>query len=194
MTTMSLRASDADRDQVTTLLHAAYAEGRITDDELDVRTEAALQARTFDDLYAVTADLVPMVDPTPVVSSPAQTEPDRVVAIVGDTKRVGPWRVHPHTHIKSVVGAVELDLTEAIFETPVIEISCAVFAGEVTIRVNPGTNVQMLATGIIGETSVKNVGVPDPSMPTVVIKGTAVVGEISVRGPKRPPFWRRRVA
>ena len=44
------RVSDADRDQVTEVLHAAYAEGRITLDEHAERTSAALEAKTFDDL------------------------------------------------------------------------------------------------------------------------------------------------
>ena len=54
-----LRASDADRDKVTELLHIAYAEGRISYDEHSERTEAALTARTFDDLASLTTDLVP---------------------------------------------------------------------------------------------------------------------------------------
>jgi hypothetical protein len=37
-----LRVSDADRDQVTELLHTAYAEGRIDLDEHAERTSAAL--------------------------------------------------------------------------------------------------------------------------------------------------------
>ena len=52
-----LRVSDADRDQVTEVLHAAYAEGRITLDEHAERTAAALEAKTFDDLSG--ADLRP---------------------------------------------------------------------------------------------------------------------------------------
>ena len=54
-----LRVSDADRDQVTEVLHTAYAEGRISLDEHAERTSAALAARTFDDLTVLTADLVP---------------------------------------------------------------------------------------------------------------------------------------
>lgn len=50
------RASDADRDQVAEVLHTAYAEGRITLDEHAERTQAALEAKTFDELGAITAD------------------------------------------------------------------------------------------------------------------------------------------
>ena len=60
MTPGSYRASDADRDQVAEVLNSAYAEGRLTLDEHQERTQAALEAKTFDDLTALTADLVPL--------------------------------------------------------------------------------------------------------------------------------------
>lgn len=193
MSPLVMRASDADRDQVAELLHAAYAEGRISYDEHDDRVAAALAAKTFDQLEDLTVDLVPVAPNRPSVIDVSRPsgEPDRVVSLVSDTKRVGPWRVAPVTQAQAVIGSVLLDLTDATFEAPVVEIQCAVFMGDVKIRVRPGTHVRMEASGIIGDTSVKGIGEPDPTMPTVVVRGTAVIGDISVRGPKRPPFWRR---
>jgi hypothetical protein len=52
-----IRASDADREQVTARLRDHYAEGRLTTEELDERTSAALHAKTFGDLHRVMADL-----------------------------------------------------------------------------------------------------------------------------------------
>ena len=53
----SIRASDADRERVTARLRDHYAEGRLTSEELDERTSAALNAKTFGDLRRVMADL-----------------------------------------------------------------------------------------------------------------------------------------
>ena len=53
----SLRASDADRDQVVDRLHKASTEGRIASDELEQRVSQALKARTYNDLEATVADL-----------------------------------------------------------------------------------------------------------------------------------------
>jgi hypothetical protein len=53
----TLRASDADRDQVIDQLHRASTEGRIGSDELEHRVSAALKARTYDDLEATVSDL-----------------------------------------------------------------------------------------------------------------------------------------
>jgi Domain of unknown function (DUF1707) len=52
-----IRASDADRERVTARLRDHYAEGRLTSEELEERTSAALQAKTFGDLHRVMTDL-----------------------------------------------------------------------------------------------------------------------------------------
>jgi hypothetical protein len=53
----SLRASDADREEIVTRLHKAATEGRIGADELEHRVTAALRARTYAELDATVADL-----------------------------------------------------------------------------------------------------------------------------------------
>ncbi|MGH3391335.1 MAG: DUF1707 SHOCT-like domain-containing protein, partial [Actinomadura sp.] len=45
-----IRASDVERDEVLVRLHGAFAEGRLTEAELDERTESALAARTRSEL------------------------------------------------------------------------------------------------------------------------------------------------
>jgi len=52
-----LRASDADRERVATLLRAHYSAGRLSEDELSERGEAVYRARTLSELEALTADL-----------------------------------------------------------------------------------------------------------------------------------------
>lgn len=52
-------ASDAERDTVADRVRTAYAEGRLTGEELDQRLTQALRARTRGALLPVTADLPP---------------------------------------------------------------------------------------------------------------------------------------
>jgi hypothetical protein len=52
-----LRASHADREQVIGTLKAAFVQGRLTKDELDLRVGQVLASRTYGDLAALTADL-----------------------------------------------------------------------------------------------------------------------------------------
>ena len=53
----TLRASDADREQIAERLRKATAEGRLLADELEERLEATFTARTYGELDAVVADL-----------------------------------------------------------------------------------------------------------------------------------------
>jgi hypothetical protein len=52
-----LRASYADREQVIGTLKAGYVEGRLTEDELDVRVDRVYASRTYAELAEVTADI-----------------------------------------------------------------------------------------------------------------------------------------
>jgi hypothetical protein len=67
-----LRAAQADREQVITVLKAAYAQGRLTKDELEVRAGQAFASRTYAELAALTAD-IPADSPaaSPAAASPA---------------------------------------------------------------------------------------------------------------------------
>jgi len=53
----TLRASDADREQIADRLRRAAGEGRILAEELEERLEAVFSARTYGELDAVVADL-----------------------------------------------------------------------------------------------------------------------------------------
>lgn len=60
-----LRASDADRERVVSVLRTQAGEGRLTLEELSERSAAAYAARTVGELDALTSDL-------PVSSSPPE--------------------------------------------------------------------------------------------------------------------------
>lgn len=65
-----LRASDADREQAVDLIKAAFVQGRLTGDELDVRVGEALAARTCGRLAALTTDIrTPSVEAVSVPES-----------------------------------------------------------------------------------------------------------------------------
>ncbi|HYY17256.1 MAG TPA: DUF1707 domain-containing protein [Streptosporangiaceae bacterium] len=52
-----IRASDADRDRVASLLQEHHAAGRLTAEEFDERVDLALKARTLGELDELLADL-----------------------------------------------------------------------------------------------------------------------------------------
>src|SRR6187549_256616 len=98
----NLRASDADRDQVATLLSTAYAEGRLSREEHDERVDQLMTAKTFDDLLPITRDLVLVGPPAPVTAAQPTNrfaidtmsqnpESDKMIAIFGGVTRKGRW-------------------------------------------------------------------------------------------------------
>ena len=190
-----LRASDADRDQVATVLSTAYAEGRLTGEEHDERHDQLLKAKTFDDLVPITHDLVVVANPAPVpapVTSGAFTidtqaasaESDKMIAIFGGVNRTGRWRVRKTSHALAVFGGVDLDLRNAVFESPVVEISGFWCFGGMDIKVPEGIEVRDQTAGIFGGTDVRDIGDPLPGAPVLVIKGLSLFGGVSVHGPK----------
>lgn len=202
MTPGSYRASDADRDQVAEVLNSAYAEGRITLEEHQERTQSALEARTFDDLTALTADLVPHqslpVHPNStgkqlVVTDGASTDSDKMSTVMSTIRRDGVWRVRAHSVANNVMGDIKLDLTEAIFDAPVVELTGTQLMGSMLLRVPPGVTVVNEVTNVLGDTSISGLGEPDPTMPTIVLRGTNIMSDIKVRGPKKPSRWRRAI-
>lgn len=210
----NLRASDADRDKVATVLSTAYAEGRITREEHDERLDAVLRAKTFDDLVPLTSDLVPLPPsrpPTPVAPiapvsaappTPAPTftidtsrdsGPEQLVAIFGGATRKGQWRVPRRCNAVAVFGGIELNLTEAVFEAPEVEISGFWCFGGLEIKAPAGVQVRDRTVGIFGGTDIRGLGDPIPGAPVITITGASLFGGVSVVGPapskrKRPEY------
>jgi Domain of unknown function (DUF1707)/Domain of unknown function (DUF4190) len=91
----NVRASDADRDRVIDVLSQAFAEGRLSTEELSARVDDVYSARTYAELAAVSADLPsapPASPPVPGPGGPAaqltvaasnRTNPLAVAALVG---------------------------------------------------------------------------------------------------------------
>jgi hypothetical protein len=188
----NLRASDADREKVATVLSTAYAEGRLSRDEHDERLDQLMVAKTFDDLIPITRDLVvvgPVPEPTPskeftIETTSASDESDKMIAIFGGVTRNGNWRIRKHTHAVAIFGGMDLDLRDAIFESSTVEISGFWCFGGLDIKVPAGIQVRDQTAGIFGGTDVRDLGDPIPGAPTLTIKGMTLFGGVSVRGPK----------
>jgi hypothetical protein len=188
-----LRASDSDRDQVAAVLSTAFAEGRLSREEHEERLDQLLHAKTFDDLVHLTRDLVVVAEPAPAArrtptidtTRRADDSVDRMVAVFSGSERKGRWRVRRQIETYAVFGGVDLDLREAVFESPVVEINGIWCFGGLDIKVPEGVEVRNEVMGIFGGSEVKDVGDPQPGAPVLVLKGVALFGGVSVKGPKR---------
>ena len=84
-----MRASDADREHVLDILKAAFVQGRLVKDELDIRAGQTLSSRTYAELAAVTADIpVAPIEPPPL---PQPLRPVRTDIRKPVSKRAVAW-------------------------------------------------------------------------------------------------------
>ena len=88
-----LRAADADRAAVATVLGRHMADGRLTVDEYDERLARAYAARTYGELDQLTADLPSGERPRPV--EPARRARPEITGACGPLP--GPWNRGGHT-------------------------------------------------------------------------------------------------
>ncbi len=70
-----LRASHADREHVIDRLKAAFVQGRLTKDELDLRVGQTFASRTYAELARVAADIPAGLTDAPPLCKPARPGP-----------------------------------------------------------------------------------------------------------------------
>jgi DUF1707 SHOCT-like domain/Cell wall-active antibiotics response LiaF, C-terminal len=190
-----VRASDAEREAVVERLRVAMAEGRLTLSELTERTEAAYTATTRGELVPITADL-PAVSRSPAASMRPTTQGDRewVVAIMGDSKRQGRWRVERPLAAVAVMGDVVLDLRGAEVPQGEVDIIATAIMGDVKIYVPDGVDVQLSGVAVMGDKKllVREAPAGRPS-PKVVVKATVVMGDVKVMDDSYAEPVRRRL-
>ncbi len=196
-----MRASDADRDRVAQVLRTAFEEGRLTIEEHSERIEALYSARTMGELEPLTFDLPTgaarpnLAKGTGSVARPAQVyrpaqvgavpaESPSLAAVFGSAERRGPGRIGPRLRAAAIFGGVEIDLSDATFETPVLVINVAAVFGGIEVRVPEGVTVRGHGAGVFGGFSVQQQVAEDPDAPVVVVRGAAIFGGVDVR-PKK---------
>ena len=181
-----LRASHGDRDGAVEILRVAAGDGRLTAAELDERVEAALTARTRDELAALTADL-------PAVRGQAGSDAAQAKDVVrldyqgGNATRRGQWVVPARIEIRAVGGTVKLDFTDAVITQPTLQIHAYVRGGGLVLVTKPGIEVDADGVAVRGgrvKIRPRN-GWKEPVQLTVEVSGENRGGRITARPPRR---------
>lgn len=199
-----MRASDADRDAYVAALQRAYLDGRLTKDEYDERTSAALTAGTYKELAPLVTDLplapgeVPMPPnrPTPLVpvtGSTASSSP--MVAVFSDVTRDSRWTMSDGDLAVAVFGSVKLDLTQAQLTGVDNEIRANAIFGQVQLTVPGDIDVQVDGVGVFGEYSRKDrrTAPAAPGASRLRVTGIALFGSVEVTVVDEPVTGRDRV-
>jgi hypothetical protein len=179
-----VRASDAEREAVVERLRVATAEGRLTLGELTERTEAAYTATTRGELVPITADL-PEAPSSPAVPARPAAGGDRewVVAVMGDSRREGRWRVERPLSAVAVMGDVVLDLRGAEVPHGNVDITAVAVMGDVKVYVPDGVDVELSGFAVMGDKKVRvREAPPGQPSPKVMVRATVVMGDVKVLG------------
>ena len=112
---------------------------------------------------------------------PAARAADRewVVAVMGDSRRQGRWRVERPLAVVAVMGDVVLDLRGAEVPQGEVDISATAVMGDVKVYVPDGVDVQLSGIAVMGD---KKVMVAAAGRSRVVVKATILMGDIKVIG------------
>jgi DUF1707 SHOCT-like domain len=193
----TLRASDADRDRVASVLRDAVGQGRISFEELDERLGVVYSARTYADLEAVTRDLpapgavLPVPGAVlPVPAAPGGLGAGRIggtpgatssVAIMSNAKRAGAWVVPDRYVAVSLMGGVQLDLRQARFAEPRSTIWAYALMGSIEIIAPEDIEVEVAGIPIMANFEHKASGPGLPGAPTLKVAGFALMGDVHVK-------------
>jgi len=125
-------ASSADRERAVGVLRAGFTEGRLTQDELDDRVARAYAARTYGQLWALTADLPAGALPYPqfMPAVPYSQGPDAMMP-PGAAAEVN-WR-----------SAATLVITALVIFTLAAMITALVTAHAQTVVITPFQHVNL---------------------------------------------------
>jgi Domain of unknown function (DUF1707) len=185
-----LRASHVDRDRVVELLRVAAGDGRLTAEEPGGRLEAALTARTYGELAALTTDLPARPDSAPGAPVPEPKDLTRIDCHGSSVTRDGRWLVPQRMEVRVTGGSVMLDFTEAVILQPSLLIDADVSASRLTLVTKPG--VVAGTDEVTAEGSyVKVRAHGDPEVPVILriqVSGKVSGGHITARPPLRT-FW-----
>ena len=193
----SLRASDKDRESAAEVLREAAGEGRLSMTELDERLDAVYEAKTYAELEPIIRDLPHQAiapDAAAVLASPPAGAAERsggksasgsAIAVMSGFSRKGAWIVPADFTAVVVMGGGELDLREAQFSAPVVNIHATAIMGAIAIIVPDDAEVQVTGVGLLGVFEHGPTGAGRPGGPKIHIGGVAFWGAVDVR---RKPY------
>ncbi|SEM01382.1 protein of unknown function [Streptacidiphilus jiangxiensis] len=175
-----LKAAHVDRDHAIERLRAAAAEGRLTSEELDERVEAALTARTFGQLAALTADLPESDDGVAVIRQ-----------VTGKVRREGAWEVPAVMDLRPAWCDVTLDFTQARIVHPTLHLALDMKGGALRLITRPGVVVDATALTLqFAKTKLRPDASPSPAdlrepLLRIRLTGALHFGKVVVRPARR---------
>jgi hypothetical protein len=180
---IGLSADDERRERAIRLLTDAYAYDVITDVEFERRLGLLGVAATPSSIDAVVADLARGsmgVREAPAGYHPPPLMEGRIVGLMSETRRNGPWRVPQRLSIRAIMSNVKIDLRYAAIPSG-CSIEVRAIMANVTFIAPPGMVVDFGIDPIMGSVRNDAEGTSMTRQPHLRISGTALMAEVRVR-------------
>ena len=179
------------REETIDRLIVNYGHGKLSLDAFERRLDQALDAKTADQLLALSADLELTADQAYTAAKRQELEPhdpaggaqevEHMIHVFGGSKRSGAWTVPHEIRMFNVFGGGELDFSKAQFTRPVTRIKMLCLFGGAEIRVAEDQNVLSKAVCIFGGVDNRSGAMQRPGAPTIIIEGFMLFGGASIR-------------
>jgi hypothetical protein len=186
------------REQKISELSQYFANDDLSLDELERRIERVYRAANVLELDEITADLqgVGTGQTNAATTAAARTTSRgiapltapaeaRMLAIMGETRRLGRWQVPQQLNVLSIMSDTKLDLTRAIVSPGTTEIHIRAVWSACKIIVPPGMRVINEMHAIMASVTSKAHEMDPPGAqrggPVIRLTGTALMAEVKVR-------------
>ena len=174
------------------VLQGLLASGKVDLDRFQRALDGLLGARTHADFASVVRSLPPPVEFTPAARR--RQEPLEIdTGKMGEVRLEGHWQVGRLTKIRTGMGAVTIDLTEAEFDDWDVEIVVHTTMGSITVIAPRGLDVRQVGRSAAVNSTLEE---PIPGFPVVRLSASCDTGTVRLMHPKekmqRRWGWRRR--
>jgi Domain of unknown function (DUF1707) len=144
------------------VLQELLASGKVDLDRFQAALDGLLRARTHADFASVVRSLPPPVEFTPAARR--RQEPLEISTSMDDVRLKGRWQVGRLTKIRTGMGAVTIDLTEAEFDDWDVKIVVDTGMGSVTVIAPRGLDVRQVGRSAAVKSTLEE---PIPGFPVV---------------------------
>lgn len=184
------RPFDQVRQEAIDQLIMNYSHGVISAEAFERRLDIATDAKSHQELIDVVADLTLLPDNqyqqqrqrsfSPRYQAGNDTRNEKIMCVLSSNQQSGQWLVPAEINITNIVGSVELDFSEAIFQHQHIVINVKNWVGSLNILVPPQVNVVSNMSNIVSSCDNQVTSVADRQAPQIVIEGYSILGSLEI--------------
>ena len=179
------------REETIDQLTLNYSHGELSLESFERRLDKALDAVTHNELLSLTADLDLVVDSafseqkkrefSFMTDSHTVMKEQKIVSIFGNSRRQDAWVVPKEINAVNIFGNTVLDFTEAKFTSMITRINISCVFGNDIVFIPEGINIVSNVSCILGGVNDKTRSRNDTDVPTIILDGFVLFGNIKIR-------------